>query len=62
MIFPAMTVPTDTNVRGTHMQALEDSQPALIAKLDALDQRFYKNPDDITPRLEGFAREHTLVT
>jgi len=34
-----MAVPPDTQTRRAHMQALEDSQPALTAKLDELDQR-----------------------
>jgi len=61
IVFPRIPVPTDTKVRRTHMLALEDSDPAVTAKLDELDQRFYRSPDEITPRLEAFAREQGLV-
>ena len=63
IVFPDEPVPTDTEIRRAHMFS-RDANPdesELMRRLDELDQRFYHSPDDITPRLEAFARENGLV-
>jgi len=61
IVFSAMPVSADTKVRRKHMASIDSAQSDLRRKLDELDQRFYASPDEITPRLEAFARQHGLV-
>ena len=35
--------------------------PELMNKLDELDQRFYRIPDTLSPKLEAFARKQGLI-
>jgi hypothetical protein len=61
IIFPEVAVPVDTETRRSVMPPLDDPEPEWARKLNELDQKFYNSPDDITPRLEAFAREQGLI-
>lgn len=56
--FPEIPVPTDTEERRNNMP---EPTPDCMTKLDELDQRFYRIPDTLTPKLEDFARQSGLV-
>lgn len=63
IVFPAAPVPRDTETRRDLMPIADpdDAQPMWARRLDELDQRFYANPDTLTPKLKAFARERGLV-
>ncbi|HEV2732862.1 MAG TPA: DMP19 family protein [Terriglobales bacterium] len=63
IIFPAVSVPEDTQTRRELLSTIESDTPSpeSSSKLDELDQRFYANSDNLTPRLEAFAREQGLI-
>lgn len=54
----------DTEVRRNPLPIVEPDSPnpEWARKLDELDHRFYANSDNLTPRLEAFAREQGLVS
>ena len=58
IVFPEILVPTDT---GERRSTMPEPTSELISKLDEFDQRFYRMPDTLTPKLEAFARERSLV-
>jgi hypothetical protein len=58
IVFPEIPVPGDTKTR-RHL--LPAPAPDLMNKLNELDQRFYRSPDTLTPKLEAFARQRGLV-
>ena len=64
IVFPTIPVPVDTEVRRNLLPVVEPDSPnpEWERKLDELDQRFYANSDNLTPRLEAFAREQGLVS
>jgi len=64
IVFPAISVPQDTQTRRELLPAIEPDTPSpeWSRKLDELDQRFYANSDNLTPRLEAFAREQGLIS
>jgi hypothetical protein len=59
VLFPEIPVPADTEARRRLMPA---PTPGLMNKLNELDERFYKSPDTLSPKLEAFAREQGLIT
>jgi len=61
IIFLGISVPADIKLRRKHMLSLDTCKPALARRLEAINQRFYALPDEVTPRLEAFAQEHGLV-
>lgn len=63
IVFPGAMVPSDTHTRREVMPLVDrdDARPLWVERLDELDQRFYANPDSLTPKLEAFARKHGLV-
>jgi len=63
IVFPAIPVPEDTQTRRELLSTIESDtlNPEWSRKLDELDQRFYANSDNLTPRLEAFAREQGLI-
>jgi Domain of unknown function (DUF4375) len=63
-VFPTIPVPVDTEVRRNLLPVVEPDSPnpEWERKLDELDQRFYANSDNLTPRLEAFAHEQGLVS
>jgi Domain of unknown function (DUF4375) len=64
IVFPTIPVPVDTEVRRNLLPVVEPDSPnpEWERKLDELDQRFYAKSDNLTPRLEAFAREQGLVS
>lgn len=64
IVFPNGPVPVDTEVRRNLLPVVEPDSPnpEWARKLDELDHRFYANRDNLTSRLEAFAREQGLVS
>jgi Domain of unknown function (DUF4375) len=64
IVFPGVSVPADTEIRRNLLPVVEPDSPSpeWARKLDELDQRFYANADNLTPRLEAFARQQGLVS
>jgi len=64
IVFPGVPVPVDTGARRRLLPVADPDapDPEWVRKLDELDQRFYANPDDLSPRLEAFALEQGLVS
>jgi len=64
IVFTGVPVPVDTEIRRDLIPVVEPDSPTpeWARKLDELDQRFYADADNLTPRLEAFAREHRLVS
>jgi hypothetical protein len=58
IVFPETAVPVDVETRRNLMPA---PTPELMNKLDELDQRFYRIPDTLSPKLEAFARKQGLI-
>ena len=60
MLFPGTPVPEDTQTR---RQALRGDAEGmrLNPKLDALDDRYWADPEELDSRLRAFAIEHGLV-
>ncbi len=62
IVFPGAAVPVDMNTRRELMHIPDADAPgSLMKKLDELDQRFYKTPNTLSPKLQAFAREQELV-
>jgi endogenous inhibitor of DNA gyrase (YacG/DUF329 family) len=63
VVFPEMAVPVDTEERRSRMPGADPSAPTLawMTKWNELDQKFYRGPDTLTPKLQAFARERGLV-
>jgi len=64
IVFPTIPVPVDTEVRRNLLPVVEPDSPnpEWARKLNELDHRFYGDSDNLTARLEAFAREHGLVS
>ena len=64
VVFPGVPVPVDTEVRRNLLPVFEPDSPnpEWSRVLNGLDQRFYANTDNLTPRLEAFARQQGLVS
>jgi hypothetical protein len=58
IVFPEIAVPVSVETRRNLLPA---PAPDLMNSLDVLDQRFYRNPDTLTPKLEAFARQRGLI-
>ncbi|HZW91521.1 MAG TPA: DUF4375 domain-containing protein [Candidatus Eremiobacteraceae bacterium] len=59
LVFPEITIPADLEKR---RRLMPEPAPDLMNKLDALDQQFYRSPDNLSAKLEAFARERGLVS
>lgn len=58
IVFPGIAVPVEMQRRRDLLPA---PAPDLMNRLNELDQRFYRSPDTLTPKLEAFARQRGLV-
>lgn len=60
MLFPGSPVPEDTQIRRQALRVDAEEMP-LNLKLDALDRRYWADPEKIESRIRAFALEHGLV-
>jgi Domain of unknown function (DUF4375) len=63
IVFPEISVPAEMKARRMHMARVDPdaAEQEWVRKLDELDGRFYDSPDEITSRLETFAKGCGLV-
>ena len=61
IVFPLTPVPMDMKTRRLLIPIPGYPLPDWAEKLNEIDRRFNACPDEITPRLEAYAREHKLV-
>jgi Domain of unknown function (DUF4375) len=62
VLFPHGSVPINATDRGRALLEGYLSTPTWRKKLDDLDNRYWANSENIALRLEGFARNHGLVS